>query len=389
MPVRKRIATKYPGVYFIEGTSVNSKPEKIFYIRYRRNGKMVEEKAGRQHQDDMTPARASRLRAKRVEGKELPNRGRREAEVAAKKAEESKWTIGRLSETYFASRPEGKARKTDQGRFGNYLKAEFGDKEPHEIVPLDVERLRIRLLKKLSPQTVTHILNLLVWVTNYGVANNLTKPLPFRVKKPKVDNKKTEFLTPEELRRLIVAIEQDPDVDIRTIMKLALYTGLRRSEMLKLKWQDIDFDRGFITIRNPKGGQDQVIPMNDDATAVLKSHPKGRSSYVFPGRKLGHRIDIKRGLNRVKELAKLPSGFRPLHLLRHQFASMLASSGQVDMYTLQKLLTHKDPRMTQRYAHLRDDALKRAAGVAGSIIEDIVKGDDKSGGTSGGGPKGC
>jgi integrase len=376
MPVKKRFSTKYPGVFFIDGTTVDGKPEKIYYIRYRRNGKMVEEKAGRQHQNDMTPARASGLRTKRIEGRELPNRGRREAELAAKKAEESKWTIGRLSETYFASRPEGKARKTDQGRFDNYLKAEFGDKEPHEIAPLDVERLRIRLLKKLSPQTVTHILNVLIWITNYGVANNLSSPLAFRIKKPKVDNKKTEFLAPDELRRLIAAIEQDSDVQIRTIMKLALYTGLRRSEILKLKWQDIDFDRGFISIRNPKGGQDQVIPMNDDTEVVLKCHPRGRSSYVFPGRKGGHRVDIKRGLNRVRERAKLPSEFRPLHLLRHQFASMLASSGQVDMYTLQKLLTHKDPRMTQRYAHLRDEALKRASGLVGELIGEATRQED-------------
>ena len=52
---------------------------------------------------------------------------------------------------------------------------------------------------------------------------------------------------------------------------------------------------------------------------------------------------------------------------------MLASSGEVDLYTLQKLLTHKDPRMTQRYAHLRDEALKRASDLAGSLIEKVAK----------------
>ena len=51
---------------------------------------------------------------------------------------------------------------------------------------------------------------------------------------------------------------------------------------------------------------------------------------------------------------------------------MLASSGKVDLYTLQKLLTHKDPRMTQRYAHLRDEALKKAANLAGDIINESV-----------------
>jgi len=68
-----------------------------------------------------------------------------------------------------------------------------------------------------------------------------------------------------------------------------------------------------------------------------------------------------------------------MHGLRHVYASMLASSGEVDMYVLQKLLTHKDGRMTQRYAHLRDEALKQASQVAGDIVAGIAaeKSDDK------------
>ena len=378
MPAIKRTKTKYPGVYFIMGTSAKGKPEKIYYIRYRRDGRMIEEKAGRQYQNDMTPAKANNIRSNRIKGKESSNKARREAAAAAKKAEESKWTIQKLSEEYFKSRPAGKSRKTDQGRYDNYLTTEFGEKEPHEIAPLDIDRLRIRLIKKLSPQTVAHILNLFIWITNYGAANGLTSALPFKVKKPKVDNKKTEFLSPDELKRLLTAIEADPDPQIRTIMKLALFTGMRRSELLKLKWQDIDFERGFITIRNPKGGQDEIVPMNDDARAVIESHDRTRSSYVFPGRKKGqHRVDIKRGLERIRKAANLPEGFRPLHGLRHQFASMLASSGQVDMYTLQKLLTHKDPRMTQRYSHLRDETLKRASGLAGILVGEAVAEKDE------------
>ena len=57
--------------------------------------------------------------------------------------------------------------------------------------------------------------------------------------------------------------------------------------------------------------------------------------------------------------------------LRHVYASMLASSGKVDLYTLQKLLTHKSPVMTQRYAHLRDETLKKASNLAGEIVAKI------------------
>ena len=78
--------------------------------------------------------------------------------------------------------------------------------------------------------------------------------------------------------------------------------------------------------------------------------------------------NIRKSIDRICKAARLPEGFRPLHGLRHVYASMLASSGEVDMYTLQKLLTHKSPQMTQRYAHLRDDVMKRAADLAGKII---------------------
>lgn len=70
----------------------------------------------------------------------------------------------------------------------------------------------------------------------------------------------------------------------------------------------------------------------------------------------------------------MPKDFRALHGLRHVYASMLASSGQVDLYTLQKLLTHKSAAMTQRYAHLRDEALRRASDLAGKLFNQAMTG---------------
>jgi site-specific recombinase XerD len=86
-------------------------------------------------------------------------------------------------------------------------------------------------------------------------------------------------------------------------------------------------------------------------------------------------VDIITQVNQIKEAAGLPRDFRALHALRHVYASKLASSGQVDLYTLQKLLTHKSPVMTQRCAHLRDQALRKAADLAGSIIEQFTIGE--------------
>jgi integrase len=205
----------------------------------------------------------------------------------------------------------------------------------------------------------------------------LCQGIDFKIEMPKVDNVKTEDLTPEQLKKLLEEIDKDPHIHAGAMMKMALYTGVRRGELFRLKWSHIDYERGFINIIDPKGGQDQKVPLNDASKSLLESIAKSKSPYVFPGRNGGQRTNIRHQVNRIKVNAGLPKDFRPLHGLRHVYASMLASSGKVDMYTLQKLLTHKDPTMTQRYAHLRDEALKKAAGLAGSIIEQAAGGSDK------------
>ena len=101
---------------------------------------------------------------------------------------------------------------------------------------------------------------------------------------------------------------------------------------------------------------------------ILCNIPRTGSDYVFPGKDGGPRREFKRVAQRVKEKAGLPKEFRPLHGLRHTYASWMASSGEVDLYTLQRLLTHNSPQMTQRYAHLADAALHRAASVADALF---------------------
>jgi integrase len=194
---------------------------------------------------------------------------------------------------------------------------------------------------------------------------------------PRVDNVTTEDLTPEQLVRLLEAIEQDPNIQAGSLMKMALFTGMRRGELFKLQWQDVDFDRGFIHIRTPKGGVDQKIPLNAAVRELLQSHPRTGSPYVFPGRGGDQRTDINKQVNRIKQRAGLPPDFRPLHGLRHAFASTLASSGQVDLYTLAKLLTHKNPAITQRYAHLRDETLRRASDLAGDLLSRVMNGSQQ------------
>jgi len=377
MPIVKRQKTTYPGVFFIEGvSSATGKTERIYYIRYRKNGKIIEEKAGCQIEDDMTPSRASRKRALRIKGDELSNTERRQAEKKAKEAISNKQTISKLWEKYLEQNPALKGALTDKNRFENHIKPTLGEKEPGELLPLDVDRLRLKLSKNKKPGTVRNVLELLRRIISFGEKKRLCEAAKFKIEMPAVNNLKTEDLSPDQLSSLLKTIEKDTHAQAGNMMLLTLYTGMRRGEMFRLQWKDIDFERGFINLINPKGGKDQRIPLNEPTRKLLKSIEK-KSSYVFPGRKGKQRTDIHRAVNEIRDAAGLPRDFRALHGLRHVYASMMASSGQVDLFTLQRLLTHKSPLMTQRYAHLRDEALKRGADTAGQLIQNFLQ-DSKS-----------
>jgi integrase len=368
----KRIKTDYPGIFYRETKRIGGKgKEKVYYIVFKKDGKVIEEKVGRHYIDNMTPAKAAGIRAERIEGKRKSRKEIRAEKEAKRLAEKNKWTIDKLWTEYKANKPNLKGLATDQSRYEIYIQQNLGGKEPKQLVPLDIDRLRIKLQKKKAPGTVKNVLELLRRITNFGVKKHLCDGLSFKIEMPEVDNLKTEDLNESQLKKLLEAIDADHDIQAANFMLMALYTGMRRGELFNLKWDDIDFERGFIHILDPKGKVDQKIPLNDAARHVLESHERTKSPYVFPGRGGKKRVDIKKPVNRIKKAAGLPKAFRPLHGLRHVYASMLASSGEVDMYTLQKLLTHKSPQMTMRYAHLRDDALKKAADVAGNLIEAV------------------
>jgi integrase len=372
----RRVPTNYPGVYYREVRRLGKKGiERVYYVTFNRDGEKVEEKVGRQFKDDMTPGRADRIRGALIEGKRPTAKEQRQ--LKREEAKKKTYTVDRLAEEYFSSRPEGKSRNVDQCRYDLHLKSPFGGKEPKDILPLDVDRVRLKLLKMRSPQTVKHVLNLLGWIIHFGVKKQLCSGLSFHFTKPTVNNLKTEDLSPQQLSRLLKAIDDSEHKLAGNMMKMALFTGMRRGELFKLKWPDVDFERGFIHIRDPKGGHDQVIPLSDSVRKLLEGIPKSKSEYVFPGLEGKERTEISREAKSIRDAAGLPATFRPLHGLRHTYASMLASSGQVDLYTIQRLLTHKDPRMTQRYAHLRDETLRRASNLAGGIISEAIKPEEK------------
>lgn len=379
-----RCKTNYAGVYYIMGTdAATGKPEKIFHIRYRtkrRDGSWQEhtETAGRQHRDAMTPTRASHIRAKRMHGDQLPNRARR---AKAKAAKLNKiWTVSTLWDEYQRANPDRKEKGMDS-LFNKYIGPNFADKEPKDILALDIDRLKRRDLKDKSPQTVAHVLGLIRRIVRFGTTRGLCQGPGFTIQLPRVNNQKTEDLTPKQMARLLEIIDHHmkyntPQRQGATMMKLALLTGMRRGEMFKLHWDEIDWHRKNITLRDAKSGQDEIIPMSKYAEQLLceiKSYGE-KSQFVFPGNGGGQLVDIKKQVNKIKAEAGLPADFRPLHGLRHVFASMLVSNG-VSLDVVSRLLTHKGRSVTHRYAHFEDGILRQASELAGRLVEEAQAGN--------------
>jgi len=256
----------------------------------------------------MTAAKAAQIRVQRIQGDLLSNRERREKNQAS---EHRIWTLDLLWSEYKRARPGLKGISRDENRYLNHLKPHLATKQPRDLSPFDIDRIRITLAKTKKPATVRNVLELLRRLINFGVNKRLCAPLPFKIEMPRVHNLKTEDLSPDQLTRLFEAIKEDPHAQAGPMMKMALF-----------KWEHIDFDRGFISIVDPKGGTDEKIPLNDMARALLESHPRTDSPYVYPGRDGRQRTDINKQVNHIKQKAGLPKGFRPLHGLRHVYASI-------------------------------------------------------------------
>lgn len=245
--------------------------------------------------------------------------------------------------------------------------------------------------RPLSKTTVERCIELIRRLANFGADHNLCPGPPQRIRLKRLDNEKTEDLTPDQIARLFAACDQDPDQDVADMIRLALLVGLRRGSIFTLAWQNINFQKSVLTIktiehrgRHSKGGQQINLPISPAARAILETRAAladlSFSPYVFPARDGGPRRDARKVAKRIMRAAGLPDDFRPFHGQRHAFASNLVNTGQVDLYQIGKLLGHSpnSPTMTQRYSHIRDEALRRAADLMGDIVTGAIEAQDEA-----------
>ncbi len=214
---------------------------------------------------------------------------------------------------------------------------------------------------------------------SWGIEHGLVKSNPFSSLKMSTPPQRERFLSREEAGRLLDALDSlEADGGINPAfgdaIRLLLLTGARKTEILGLKWREVNVDRKTLLLppeRTKAGGQngERRIMLSPPALAIIERRRSATSlpeGFVFPAlRGDGHIIGVRRGFARACERAGLENV--RIHDLRHSFASFAIADG-ASLFLVSKLLGHANARTSERYAHLSGDPLQDAVAAIGERL---------------------
>jgi integrase len=286
-------------------------------------------------------------------------------------------TFGELLDRYVERRDESARdeaeramrRRKDKPQI-DLLRARFGNLPAQAIKSADVRKLyadlRARTVgegthkRAVSLATANRYMKRLHAVLRLGVKGECLPTNPAgAVALAKENNARVRCLTEQEETRLRAALPEW----FRPLVEVALRTGMRRGELLALRWTDVDLESGSVRIRRDKAGDGRWTMLSPEALGIVRAIKRRKvgSSLVFctPFGKSLH-TNFQRVWETARRRAHLPD-FR-FHDLRHTFASRLTQRG-VDSYVIQRAGGWRTPIMMQRYAHLDPRTIKAAVSL--------------------------
>lgn len=380
------------------GLKVTPGGSKVYVFQYRWPGKKtpVRKTIGK-HGDpwtaDQARAQAEGYRGDVKRGIDPRHRERREAEQ-----ERAAITISDLCDQYLAEgcgikKPSTLA--TDRGRIERHIKPLLGKMKVKDVTSNDIRRfmtdvakgrtavyektrLRGRARVTGGKGTASRTVGLLGGIFTFALSEGLRSDNPVRGVKRFPDRKGQRFLSAEEFARLGKALAEAEAEGANPMaiagIRILLFTGCRKSEILTLKWNDVDLDRCALCLTDTKTGE-RTVPLGAPVLELLASLPRFKDNpYVLPGQKIGGHLV---GLPRVWEKVRARAGLTDvrLHDLRHSFASVGAGAG-MGLIIVGSLMGHRDPKTTVRYAHVAENPAKAAADRIAGQISAHMNGDD-------------
>ncbi len=369
------MAKKFPGVREKVYKNKAGRIVDVYYsIRYTRNGKQYEEGIGKKS-EGVTPEKAYevfkslKMDIKTGQAFSLKDKCQQEAQ---KRHFEEKMTFGDFFETHYVPHIRLKNKISTIDReiilFDKWLNPAFGHIPLSRISPNSLMRLLNDLGKAgLSNRTQHYAIALTRQVFNHAIkkhlfdGNNPASRFEFK----KEDNKRVRFLTKEELYKLLEALKKK-SYPMYLMALLSAHCGLRAGEIFKLTWADVHLEQGVFLLKDTKNGKNRYAYMTERVfEEFFQLKPETGSQLVFKdrnGQKIKH---VSRTFERTVKELNLNKGVSDrrqkvvFHSLRHTYASRLVQQG-ASLYETKELLGHSDIKMTMRYAHLSEAALRNA-----------------------------
>lgn len=271
-------------------------------------------------------------------------------------------TFDKLVETYIERHAKVHKRSgwQDENTLRRYVPKGWNGRRLSDISRGDVSRLHGRIGDEHGRYAANRTLALLRTMFNLARDWELFKAdNPADGIKHFKESKRERYLSPEELERVNAALLEEPDWRWRAYFPLALMLGTRRSELLAMRWADIDLAARTWRIPETKAGNTHLLPLPMPAMAILDVLPsKDTSEWVFPGEgATGHIVEPAKAWQRIRNRAGVPDV--RIHDLRHTLASWLVAQG-FNLPLVGRALNHTQVSTTARYAHLALDPVRAA-----------------------------
>ena len=354
------------------GVRVHPTGRKVYIVKYRHEGRAVKATIG--PHGPITPA-AARARAAEIvtlarTGRDLEGKTPRKA-GGATMGELARRFLDEYAADHLKPSTAALARKIIEKR----ILPRFGRRRVADIGRADVAALHhdMRPVPGHANRTLGVLSRMLTLAEVWEMRPEGVNPCRFVKKYP--EHKRERFLSDDEYRRLGAALrdaEREGFASPAAVaaIRLLMLTGCRSGEILSLRWEDVDLDRGELRLPDSKTGA-RVVHLGDPAIEVLRGIQRGEDSpWVIPGLKSGAHLAFLHGpWYRIMERAGI--GNLRIHDLRHSFASggLLVGEG---LPMIGKLLGHNKVQTTARYAHLANDPVKSAANRIASRIAEVA-----------------
>jgi len=268
--------------------------------------------------------------------------------------------------------------ENEKGLYKNWILPELGHLSFNKIKAFNLEKIRKNMTDaKRSPRSTQYVLALVRQCWNMAIAHEvITEPFP-KIKTKKFDNKRLRFFSHDEAAALLEELMKRSE-QVHDMALLSLHTGARAGEIFALTWGAVDLVGGVLTAKDSKSGKNRFLYLTRATRAVLEKRFQGQGSdaFVFPDRNGDKVKSVSDTFERVVERLGLnvgvtdPRDKATFHTLRHTFASWHVQNG-TDLYTVKELLGHSTIALTERYSHLRPDALKQTAELFDKMVRPV------------------